>query len=216
MRLATEAWTVQARLWPAEGRQVLAQFDDEAVVVYQAYRAAIGHFAARNGFFGGEFGYGRMSWIKPGFLWMAHRSGWGTKPDQEVTLAVRVRRAAFDAILAAAVASTFRGSAGTFATEAEWKAAVATSDVRLQWDPDHHPSGAPLARRSIQLGLRGEALRRYGREWLAGIEDVSDLVREQRVHVLAHAWDRLVTPRERVYPVRDAATAARLGLAASA
>ena len=30
------------------------------------------------------------------------------------------------------------------------------SEVRLQWDPDHHPDGSPQRRKAIQLGLRDE------------------------------------------------------------
>ncbi len=211
MNLQTEPYLEQVKLWPSAGRHILAQFDETSVVVYQAYNSAIGHFAANNGFFGGEFGFGRMSWIKPNFLWMMFRSGWGTKENQEVTLAVRLKREAFDSILSRAVASTFGGVPGVFSIEAAWKAAVAKSDVRLQWDPDHHPAGNPVERRAIQLGLRGETLRQYGREWLLGIEDVSDFVREQRAHVEARAYDRLVTPREREYPVRDPSTRMRIG-----
>ena len=51
--------------------------------------------------------------------------------------------------------------------------AVANSDVRLPWDPDHDPSGAPLERHAIQLGLRGGILAKYAGEWLLGIEDVT-------------------------------------------
>jgi hypothetical protein len=29
-----------------------------------------------------DFSLRRMTWIKPGFLWMMHRSGWATKPNQ--------------------------------------------------------------------------------------------------------------------------------------
>jgi hypothetical protein len=201
VRLLVEPYLAQLELWPETGRPILAQFDDESVVVYQAYKPSIGDFAAKNGFFGGEFGYARMSWVKPNFLWMMFRSGWGAKADQEVTLAVRLQREAFDAILERAVASTFGGARELFSTEADWKAAVARSEVRLQWDPDHAPAGHPVERRAIQLGLRGETLRRYGREWIVGIEDISDFVREQRAHVEARAYDRLFTPRERVYPV---------------
>ena len=34
---------------------ILAQFDDESIIVYQAYRPAIGHFVAKHGFFGSPF-----------------------------------------------------------------------------------------------------------------------------------------------------------------
>src|SRR3954447_61697 len=111
MTLITEPYLAQDARWPRSGRHILAQFDAESVVVYQAYRPEIGHFAARHGYFGGAFSLGRMSWIKPNFLWMMYRSGWGTKEGQEVTLAVRLRRDAFDEILAQAVASTYSSSA---------------------------------------------------------------------------------------------------------
>ncbi|GET40082.1 hypothetical protein MiSe_48900 [Microseira wollei NIES-4236] len=78
MKLVTESYLAQIDRWPKTGRHILAQFDDESIVVYQAYRPAIGHFAASHGYFGGEFSLNRMSWIKPNFLWMMYRSGWGT------------------------------------------------------------------------------------------------------------------------------------------
>jgi hypothetical protein len=209
MNLLTESYLAQAARWPALGRHILAQFDDESVIVYQAYRPAIGHFAARNGSFGGEFRLSRMSWIKPNFLWMMYRCGWASKEGQEVVLAVRLRRSAFDEILRAAVHSTFVPE--IYQDEASWKAEVARSAVRLQWDPDHLPSGAPVARRAIQLGLRGDALASYAREWLRGIEDISQFVQEQRAHAAA-PFERLVTPREEVYPVDDPIVAARLGI----
>jgi hypothetical protein len=86
---------------------VLAQFDDESIVVYQAYRPSIGHYAIKNGRLGGpDFSFQRMSWVKPNFLWMMYRSGWGTKQGQEVTLGLRIRRTFFDRLLAEAVPST--------------------------------------------------------------------------------------------------------------
>src|SRR5438874_10897512 len=107
MNLITEPFLAQQTRWPRSGCHILTQFDDQSVVVYQAYRPEIGHFAARHGYFGGAFSLGRMSWIKPNFLWMMYRSGWGTKEGQEVTLAVRLRRDAFEEILRLAVHSSF-------------------------------------------------------------------------------------------------------------
>src|ERR1700690_1378860 len=101
-RLITTTYLEQIMVWPKTGRHILAQYDDNSIVVYQAYNAAIGHFAAQNGHFGGDFSLTRMSWIKTNFLWMMYRSGWGTKPSQEVILAVRLKRSAFDSILAQA------------------------------------------------------------------------------------------------------------------
>jgi hypothetical protein len=70
MNLRTEPYLAQTARLPKTGRHILAQFDDESVIVYQAYRPAIDHFAAHHGYFGGEFSLNRMSWIKPNFLWM--------------------------------------------------------------------------------------------------------------------------------------------------
>jgi len=210
VNLTSESYHTQAERWPKSGRCILAQYDDLSVIVYQAYRPSIGRFAAENGSFGGEFSFTRMSWIKTNFLWMMFRSGWGTKPDQEITLAIRLQRAAFEGILAQAVHSTFQPEC--YASAEAYEAASRSTQVRLQWDPDHHPSGAKLDRRAIQLGLRGDVLLKFAREWIIDIEDISAFVAEQRVHVQAHEYDRLITPREMVYPVSDHALAHRLGL----
>jgi hypothetical protein len=107
MKLHTELYQNQLKRWPASGRHILSHFDDATIVVYQAYRPGIGLYAVRNQHFGGEFSFSRMSWIKPNFLWMMYRSGWGTKEGQEVTLASRLCRPGFDEILAQAVHSSF-------------------------------------------------------------------------------------------------------------
>jgi hypothetical protein len=205
MNLLTESYLVHTARWPESGRHVLSQFDDESVIVYQEYRPAIGHFAANSGVFGGEFSLSRMSWIKPNFLWMMYRCGWASKENQEVVLAVRLKRSAFDEILRMAIHFSFVSE--VYENESTWRLAVASSHVRLQWDPEHDPSWAPVERRAIQLGLRGEALTKYVREWLLGIEDVSEFVREQREYARS-PFDKLITAREDVYPVTDPVVAA--------
>jgi hypothetical protein len=199
----------QRATWPAAGRHILAQYDDASVVVYQAYRPEIGRYTAEHGRFGGGWSRERMSWIKPNFLWMMYRCGWATKPGQEVVLALRLARAGFDEILASAVPSSH--DPHNYPSQSEWQRAVQRSDVRLQWDPDHAPGGQPEARRAVQLGLRGEALRRFADEWLLGVADITPLVAAQRPHARAPYTD-LQTPAERVYPVADPATARRLGV----
>lgn len=211
MPLAFEPYSEQLNVWPKDGRYILAQFDDESVVVYQAYNAPIGRYAVEHGRFGGDFSFARMSWIKTNFLWMMYRSGWGTKENQEVTLAFRLRRAFFDSLLAEAVPSTW--DRDLFATSEEWSRAVGRSAVRLQWDPDHHPSGAKLDRRAIQLGLRGSVLEAFGTRELIEVIDLSAFVAEQRAVWSSRGASALVTPRERVYVPADPAIATRLRLA---
>lgn len=208
--LRTEPYLEQARGWPREGRHILAHFDDDSIVVYQAYRPSIGRLAAAHGSFGGDFSYSRMSWIKPSFLWMMRRSGWGSKPGQEVVLAVRLRRSFFDRLLAEAVWSSH--SEARHATKVAWERALASSAVRLQWDPDYDPLGAPLERRALQLGLRGSALEAYGKTEPLEIRDVSGFVAEQRTHATAQGLHRLRIPVERVYVPADAGIRSNVGL----
>lgn len=198
---------------PKIGRYILAQFDEEGVIVYQAYRPAIGHFAATHGYFGGDhFSLNRMSWIKPNFLWMMYRSGWGQKEGQEVVLAVKIKREAFDTILANAVWSTYNPD--LYPTEKDWKRAVSSSNVRLQWDPDHSPTGGKLARKAIQLGLRGDVLELYAREWIISVENISEFVYEQ--HQNLGDFSQLIVPSETIYPVTDAKVVAQLQISGDA
>jgi hypothetical protein len=208
MKLQTETYLSQQARWPVAGRHILAQFDSESVVVYQAYRPAIGLFAAREQRFGGEFSLSRMSWVKPNFLWMMYRSGWATKPGQEVVLAVRLAREAFDEMLALAVHSSFVPE--QYPSKELWSAQVKASEVRLQWDPDHGPSGSKETRRALQLGLRGSVLSRYASEAIIDIEDITNFVAKQRANIGPR--DDLICPREHVYPVCNAKVRDKLGL----
>jgi hypothetical protein len=193
--LSIEPYLSQQALWPTSGRHVLAQFDASSVVVYQAFRPEIADEAVPLGRFGPAFSRGRMSWIKPNFLWMMYRCGWAAKQDQERVLAVRLRREFFENLLLSAVASSFDGK--SHPSREAWHAAVQSSDVRLQWDPDHDPSGRPLDRRAIQLGMRGKALQEYAGDAIVALEDVTPFVMDQRRHASA-PYAELKTPSERV------------------
>ena len=117
-------------------------------ILYTMYIVVLAKFTGcRHCRFGGvKFSYSRMSWIKTNFLWMMYRCGWCTKKDQERVLAVRITREGFNTILSKAL---------TGRDEKE-KGLKTRTEVRLQWDPDHSPSGVPEKRRAIQLGLRDE------------------------------------------------------------
>jgi hypothetical protein len=210
MKLQFEPYLQQKERWPAKGQVILAQYDADSIVVYQAYSPAIGHFAAKHGYFGGDFKLSRMTWIKPNFLWMMYRSGWGTKENQEVTLAIRLHRPAFDSILAQAVHSKYIPE--IYEDQADWNRSVKNSDVRLQWDPDHSPTGAKLTRRAIQLGLQGETAIKYAQEFIVSIEDISKFVAEQRQYLITQNYDSLLTPNENPYLVSDAEVVQKLQL----
>ncbi|NEE30509.1 DUF4291 domain-containing protein, partial [Streptomyces sp. SID7982] len=89
------------------------------VTVYQAYRPAIGLPAARDGRFPAEWKRDRMTWIKPSFLWMMYRCGWGTKEGQEVVLAVEIERAGLEWALAHAELSHY--ARGVHPDQASWQ-----------------------------------------------------------------------------------------------
>lgn len=60
----------------------------------------------------------------------------------------------------------------------------------------------PLAYRSLQWGLAGEASRRYADEWTVGITDVTPLTHEVRARVCSGdlAAAAALLPEERPYP----------------
>ena len=55
-------------------RQIRAVYTKDTVRVYQAYGRNIAEEAVKKGTFGENFKMGRMTWIKPSFLWMMYLS----------------------------------------------------------------------------------------------------------------------------------------------
>jgi uncharacterized protein DUF4291 len=104
---------------------------------------------------------------------MLHRSGYGTKQGQEAIARIHLRHEGFRSILEQAVSTSY--DANQFASEGEWALALKKSGVRVQWDPDRDLSDRKLDHRAIQLGLRGNTVHRYVREWILGVEDVTAL-----------------------------------------
>lgn len=70
-------------------RQIRALYDADTLRVYQAYSESIADAALAHGtFVSPPFKMERMTWIKPSFLWMMYRAGWGYKdPGQARILA---------------------------------------------------------------------------------------------------------------------------------
>ena len=48
MKLKTEKYNQQIKNWPESGKYILAQYDENSVVVYQSYRPGIGLYAAKH------------------------------------------------------------------------------------------------------------------------------------------------------------------------
>jgi hypothetical protein len=211
MTISTELHSVSHQFLPVDGQHIVAHQTETQVVVYQAYNPTIARFAVENQYLGGaDFSYGRMSWIKPNFLWMMYRCGWASKENQERVLALWLTKTDFEAILSQAVFSTF--TAGKYESADVWKHELATKNVRLQWDPDHSPYGGKLPRRAMQLGLKNATLEQFGKHQVTRIEDITNFVKQQKVHVDNRQLEQLYVPKERVYPVADSVLAHHIGL----
>ncbi len=182
-------------------RQVRASFTGQAITVYQAYSPHIADAAVAAQTFVAPFKRGRMTWIKPSFLWMMYRSGWATKPGQERILAIQITRDGFEWALAHAALSRYEP--GTHASQQQWAERKRTSPVRVQWDPDRSLTLAPLSRRAIQIGLSGEAVDRYLDQWITAITDITPLAGRIHRHVSSARLDaaQAELPAEGVYPL---------------
>src|SRR5215468_6213823 len=114
--------------------QIRAVYDERTIRVYQAYNNEIADAAvARGTFVSPPFKMARMTWIKPSFLWMMYRAGWGYKDEgQRRILAIDITHEGFAWALAHACPS--ERPAGL--DDGGWRELKAASPVRIQWDPE--------------------------------------------------------------------------------
>lgn len=184
---------------PASSRQTMALYDDETIRVYQAYSDAIADAALSHGrLVSPPFSMNRMTWIKPSFLWMMYRAGWGHKDEnQRRILAIDIRRDGFNWALAHSCPSHPDPSL----SPAEWRAFKARTPVRIQWDPDRDLWHRPQQQPAIQVGLSGEAVRRYVDQWICRITDISALADRIAAMVAADNIEaaRALLPHEQPY-----------------
>ena len=180
-----------------EERNIYAIYDDKTIRVYQAYNNEIADEALKLGKFGSKFSLTRMTWIKPSFLWMMYRSGWASKQGQERILAIDLKRGEFDEIVRNAVLSSFREVSDL--SKEEWKEKLENSEVRCQWDPDRDIYGNPIGRRAIQLGIKGETVRKYINDWIVNITDITDKVIGMRNNIQNRTFSESVLPQEKKY-----------------
>ena len=142
--------------------EIRADYDRDTVAIYQAYSPAIADAALEAGRFVPPFSFHRMTWIKPSFLWLMHRSNWGLKSAQERVLCVRVARSGWEKALSLECLTSF--VPGLFANPEAWAAQFAAAPVHLQWDPERTLRGAGLPHSSIQVGLSRHVIREYVEE----------------------------------------------------
>ncbi|MGW6458781.1 DUF4291 domain-containing protein [Streptomyces sp. NPDC055078] len=183
--------------------RIRARHTASTITVYQAYPPEIGRPAARDGRFPAAWQRDRMTWIKPSFLWMMYRCGWGAKDGQGTVLAVEITREGFAWALERACLSHY--DRRLHPDHAAWKHRLKQSPARVQWDPERDLHLRPLPHRSLQLGLRGEAARRYADEWTVSITDITATAHTIRDRVRDGDLDaaRQLLPPERPCAVPD-------------
>jgi len=190
-------------------RQIYAHYDDDGVIVYQAFAPRIVQAALEKGTFGAGFNMERMTWIKPSFAWMLYRSGYATKTRQEAILKIKLTHEGFREILNQSVETSFNPS--VYQDEDDWRRTLKKSKVRHQWDPERNLKLGKIDRRAIQIGIRGWVVNKYVNEWIIGLEEVTELAHEIYQAAKNRGKDLPTVPNERVYPI-DESLQHRLGI----
>ena len=152
-----------------------AEWDEEGVYVYQAFKDGIANWALENQRYGGpDFDPKRMTWIKPSFAWVLYRSGYAQKHNQNRILKIKIPHDAVAEILSKC--SCRHGGGGTVG--------------RVQWDPERDlfaaDGNAPrkmMHQRAIQIGVKG-SLSEFYVQSIISIQDVTELARiVQNAHI---------------------------------
>lgn len=209
--MKTEKYIEQKNRLPKTGRQIIGGIENDNIIVYQAFNSQIADYAISKQKFGGpQYSFTRMSWIKPGFLWMMYRAGWATKENQQRILAITLPLVHFKTILQEATITSF--DENLFATQEKWKQELETTNVRLQWDPDHDPMGQKQERKAIQIGMKGETLKKFCTNWVTGIEDITDFVKQQHAKIVNNEIDKLELPVENIIYLNEQMIEQRIGI----
>lgn len=187
-------------------RQIRAVYDDTTIRVYQAYSDVIADSALKHQtFVSPPFKMERMTWIKPSFLWMMYRAGWGNKDEgQKRILAIDITRDGFEWALAHSCPS----HPETGMSADEWEQLKSSSPVRIQWDPERDLFLQPLPHRAIQIGLSKDAVRLYVEEWIQRITDVTPLAHMVHSMVEEGRTDaaKSALPHEAIYKTETSKT----------
>lgn len=181
--------------------EIRAYYTENFVRVYQAYGDNVAKDIRDNGTFSQpSFSLSRMTWIKPSFFWMMYRSGWGYKdPKQNNILAIDITHEGFLWCLKHAVLSKKHPdlSIEDFAKIKE------SSPVVIQWDPERDIELNKLDYRSIQIGIKGQAVDNYVNQWIVNITNITDKC--QHIKSLLNKGEtdkaKILLPNERIYPI---------------
>ena len=181
--------------------EIRANYDRDTIVIYQAFSDNIADVALKLQRFASPFSFHRMTWIKPSFLWLMHRSNWGQKTNQQRTLAVHISRAGWEKALS--LGTLTHPEPSVFPNASVWETEFANSPVHIQWDTERTLRGAALNHLSIQVGIGRQMIQEYVDQWIVRIEDLTSTV--SRIRDLLKSGDeknaKRHLPSERVYPI---------------
>lgn len=190
--MQTESYETRQRLIPQDGRQIVAHYDMNSVVVYHVLDAETADYAVDQGMIGDLPIEG--AWFTPSFLLAVQ--DWD---ESQRIVAVHLTRIGFDSLLKKAVPADYDPS--IYAEQDAWQRALNVSWVRLRWRHDYDFDNQPLERQAIYIGLLGKSGLHYSQGgWVDHIEDVTELAIKG------------LLPRERIYPITDPTIAQRLGV----
>lgn len=180
-------------------RQIRASYDEATIRVYQAYSDVIADAVLEKGTFTSPpFKMERMTWIKPSFLWMMYRAGWGFKDaGQKRILAIDISREGFEWALEHGCLS----HADESMSKEEWTAKKNASPVRIQWDPERDLLLRPQAHRAIQIGLGNEAVELYVHQWISRVTDATPLAHAIHALLAQEKFEEAIRllPEEKAY-----------------
>jgi hypothetical protein len=131
---------------------------------------------------------------------MMYSAGWGNKDSkQKRLLAIDLSLEGFLWALQNSCLSSFKSD--IFETKEEWEKQKEISPVRIQWDSERDISLNKLNYRTIQIGLAGDAVQHYTREWIIKINDITNLASQIKSKIdlgdINHARELL--PEEKPY-----------------
>lgn len=190
--METETYEERLKYLPDKGRHVVANYDDDCVIVYHVVNEETADYATQENMLGELPLDG--AWFTPSFLLTVQ--DWH---ESHRIIAVYLTRIGFDSILKKAVPADYDPT--IYADHDAWHRALNVSWVRLRWRHDYDFDNQPLEQQAIYIGLLGKSGLHYSQGgWVDHIEDVTEFAIKG------------LLPCERLYPIQDPTIAQRLGV----
>jgi hypothetical protein len=184
-------------------QEIRANFDKRTITIYQAYNKDIAIPAIKNNKFNKPFSFNRMTWIKPSYLWLMERSNWGTKPNQNYILAIKIKRESWEKALSLGVLT--HPDENVYLDGFEWDSQFKKAKVHIQWDPERTITGTKLNQRTIQVGISKELIEEFNNTWIDEIIDLTPLTKKINELRKSGKFDQAkrLLPKEQVYKLND-------------